>query len=84
MSTEITNPVKAIRTYCLQCSNGSSNEVKDCPISRCPLFSFRFGKNPHRQRRELTELEKEVLVHRLQEARKNSYTTEGNEVTEDG
>lgn len=71
MANEITNPVKAIRAKCLECSNSSTNEVKECPVVNCPLYPFRLGKNPYRQRREMTEQEKEVLVHRLKEARKN-------------
>ena len=67
----ITNPVKAIRAYCLECSCGATSEVKYCPIDNCPLYPFRFGKNPYRQRREMTEEEKQVLADRLKEARKN-------------
>lgn len=65
----ITNPVKAIRAFCLECSNGSSTEVKECPRTICPLYSFRFGKNPHRKRRELTEEERQVLRDRLANVR---------------
>ena len=68
---EITNPVKAIRAYCLECSCGSTAEVKECPVYRCPLYPYRFGKNPYRQRREMSEQEKQVLADRLREARKN-------------
>jgi hypothetical protein len=66
-----TNPVKAIREFCMECSGGSSSEVKSCPVYKCPLYAFRFGKNPYRQRREMTEEEKQVLADRLREARKN-------------
>ena len=68
---EITNPVKAIRAFCLECSNGQTSEVKACPVDKCPLYPFRFGKNPYRQRREMSEEEKRVLADRLREARKN-------------
>jgi hypothetical protein len=67
----ITNPVKAIRAFCLECSGDSPSEVKSCPRGECPLHPFRFGKNPYRQRREMTEEEKRVLADRLREARKN-------------
>ena len=70
-SKTITNPVKAIRAFCLECSNGSTSEIKSCPVYKCPLYPFRFGKNPYRQRREMTEEEKQVLADRLKEARKN-------------
>lgn len=42
------SPLKAIRLKCLDCSCGSSNEVKLCPVVKCPLYPFRFGKNPNR------------------------------------
>lgn len=42
-----TTPLKAIRAKCLECSCGSSVEVKLCPIEDCPLYEFRFGKNPN-------------------------------------
>jgi len=45
--------LKAIRLRCLDCSGGSSYEVKNCPCNRnegvlekCPLYPFRFGKRP--------------------------------------
>ena len=71
MANEITNPVKAIRAFCLECSSGHVSEVKFCPMEKCPLYPFRMGKNPYRQRREMTEEEKRVLADRLREARKN-------------
>ena len=47
-----TNPGKAIREKCLECSCGSSNEVKLCTVTGCALYPFRFGKNPYRAKRE--------------------------------
>jgi len=41
-------PLKAIRKNCLDCSGGSPKEVKLCHIEDCPLYQFRFGKNPNR------------------------------------
>ena len=71
MAEQITNPVKAIRAFCMECSSGQTSEVKACSVYKCPLYPFRFGKNPYRQRREMTEEEKQVLADRLKEARKN-------------
>lgn len=78
-----TNPVKAIREYCLQCSGGSSNEVKLCQIGTCPLYAFRFGKNPYRQRRKLTEDELEALRARMANARK-SLTSNQEQINQNG
>lgn len=65
----ITNPVKAIRAYCLSCVCGSSTEVDRCPIEECPLYPFRYGKNPFRTKRELTEEQKTAMAERLKKAR---------------
>lgn len=84
MGNEIRNPVKAIRAFCLECSGDSPAEVKSCPVEKCPLYPFRLGKNPYRQRREMTEEQKRVLADRLREARKNIGSSAENEVAEDG
>lgn len=62
-------PIKAIRLKCLDCSNGSSNEVKLCHINRCPLYPFRLGKNPNFKPKELTEEQREELRRRGRENR---------------
>ena len=43
---KIPRPCKAIRLKCLECTCGSSHEVSLCHLSDCPLFPFRFGRNP--------------------------------------
>lgn len=60
-----TNPVKAIRAHCLECCCGSSEEVKKCPVDYCPLYPFRFGKNPYRAKRELTEEQRAAASERM-------------------
>jgi len=42
------SPVKSIRKFCIQCSGFSVREVAKCVIPDCPLYPFRFGKNPNR------------------------------------
>ena len=81
---EITNPVKAIRAKCIDCCCGSTAEVKECPAVKCPLYPFRLGKNPYRQRREMSDEEKQVLADRLREARKTLSSSVEKEVTEHG
>ena len=44
-----TTPLKAIRKKCLDCMSSSTNEVKLCLSEDCPLFVYRFGKNPARK-----------------------------------
>ena len=81
----ITSPTKAIRAFCVECSGDSTAEVKRCPATHCPLYPFRFGKNPYRKRREMTEEERQVLRDRLNNSRKTpSNSAEkigGNECT---
>lgn len=67
--TEITSPVKAIRAFCLECVCGNSAEVKRCEITRCPLHPFRFGKNPFRKGRELSEEEKAKMAENMRKYR---------------
>lgn len=38
--------LKAIRAKCLGCVCDQANEVRDCPCDDCPLYPFRFGKDP--------------------------------------
>lgn len=66
---EITSPVKAIRAKCLDCCCGQQAEVKSCTAKDCPLYPFRFGKNPYRAKRELTEEQKASMRERMQNAR---------------
>ncbi len=42
------SPLKAIRQYCLGCSE-NFKEVRLCPITKCELHPYRFGKSPNRQ-----------------------------------
>lgn len=62
------SPVKAIREFCLECCGGSSAEVKSCTATKCPLYAFRFGRNPY-VKRELTDEQKSAMRERLAEAR---------------
>jgi hypothetical protein len=45
---KILRPLKAIRAKCLECSGGSTAEVKACEAEDCPLYPYRFGHNPQR------------------------------------
>ena len=65
----ITKPLKAIRAHCIQCV-GTYAEVKECGGEKsCPLYAFRFGKNPFRTVRVMTDDQKKVMAERLQNAR---------------
>ena len=62
-------PMRAIRSKCLDCSGGSSNEVRECVIPECPLFAYRLGRNPNRKGREMTDEEKARCAANLAKAR---------------
>jgi len=62
-------PMKAIRAKCIDCGGGSFNEVKNCVITDCPLYAYRFGTNPFRKRRELTEEQRREMAERLSRSR---------------
>lgn len=64
-----TNPVKAIRDFCLDCCGGSHLMVKGCSAPDCALYAFRLGKNPYRAKREMTEEQRQAASTRLAEAR---------------
>lgn len=57
--------LKAIRAKCLDCSGGSSEEVRQCVIPDCPLYPFRLGKSPNRKPREYTEEQRKAMAERL-------------------
>lgn len=66
---EIRSPGRAIRAKCIDCSGGSSEEVKNCTVKDCPLYAFRFGRNPYRTPRILTDEQKAAAVERLAKMR---------------
>lgn len=43
---KVLTPIKSIRAYCVNCSGGSTKEVKFCPIKTCELYPYRMGKRP--------------------------------------
>lgn len=57
------NIMRAIRLKCYDCSCYQSNEVRECPVTNCPLYPFRLGKNPFRKK--LSEEEKRELIDRF-------------------
>ena len=79
IETKTISPIRAIRAKCLVCSNGSYNEIKLCPVESCPLHPFRFGHNPNRPKRELTDEQRQALAERMRavvnEQRRNKNRT---------
>jgi hypothetical protein len=42
-------PLKTIRAFCLECAGRSPKEVRYCSSANCPLYFYRFGRNPSRK-----------------------------------
>lgn len=46
------SPIKAIRAQCVDdCCGGSPSTVAKCDNEDCPLYAYRFGKNPFNKRK---------------------------------
>ena len=69
--SENTNPLRAIKLKCLDCSTYNINEIKECPVKKCPLYPFRLGKNPFRKKKELSEEERNKLSERMKNLKRN-------------
>ena len=49
------SPIKASRSWCIDCSGGSTSEARKCTAVTCPLWVLRMGKNPLDHRFKLKE-----------------------------
>lgn len=56
MNEETKTPIKAIRAKCVDCSGGSTAEVRRCQVFDCPLWSFRMGQRPNTLAKKRPEL----------------------------
>ena len=78
------SPIKAIRAKCLDCCCGQTNEVLLCTCTDCPLYVFRFGKNPFTNR-TLTEEQKIAAGERMKKWRNKMNEDEDmDDVDDDG
>ena len=39
-------PLKAIRAKCRDCTCNQQVEIRECPITECPLHEYRMGHRP--------------------------------------
>lgn len=62
----------AIRAMCVQCV-GTVHEVRKCECSACPIWIFRFGSDPWREAREMTEEQRQAGADRLRKARESRF-----------
>jgi hypothetical protein len=69
------SPLKVIRRYCVECLGGNSREVVACTTHKCLLFPLRFGKNPYRRPRVMSEIQRKAASERLKRARQGVSTS---------
>ena len=50
--TKRPTPLKAARQHCVDCCGGNTSEPAHCPSTACPLWPFRFGRNPTPEERQ--------------------------------
>ena len=60
----IKSPLKTIRAHCLSCSL-TPYEVEMCPVVKCCLYPYRFGKDPRRVKKELTDEQRKSIRERF-------------------
>ena len=64
------SPIKAIRLKCLDCCCGQRVEVNLCSCEDCPLWPFRFGKNPY-SNKTFSDEQKAIMAERMRNHREN-------------
>ena len=56
------NSLQAIRKFCLECVGWSADEVKLCSDPLCPLYHFRFGRDPSKKKRVMSEKNRKRFI----------------------
>jgi len=62
--SELASPLKTIRAHCLTCSD-TAHEVELCPCTSCKLYPYRFGHDPRREKRTLSDEQRRIMRERL-------------------
>ena len=56
-------PCQAIKKHCkTRCSNNDLESWKNCTITNCPLFPYRLGKRPKKDKQEGSIQAKEGIL----------------------
>jgi len=59
------SPLQTIRAHCLSCSD-TAHEVELCPCEKqCKLWPYRFGTDPRREKRVLSDEQRAKLREQL-------------------
>jgi hypothetical protein len=70
MSKRLT-PVKAIRAFCVECTCGDTEWIRECPSTDCSLFPYRMGKNPNISTETKAKL-REIALQQERSVQKNA------------
>lgn len=63
----IRTPLKAIRAKCLDCSGQQFGEVRECPVKNCPLYEYRMGHRPPKDKSIKKDISSEKVAGYAQE-----------------
>lgn len=66
MASSVKLLIGVIKEKCLECMAGQQNEIRLCPVDRCPLWPYRLG-DPNK--RTMTDEEKAQRTKQLETAR---------------
>lgn len=73
--------LRSIRRECLNCCNGSSEAVRDCPAVYCHLWPYRLGRNPNQQGRRGASPERMAELRRKRSESANNPETSQQDAT---
>jgi len=63
--SKLGSPLQTIRAHCLDCSQ-TAHEVELCPgEGTCLLWPYRFGHDPRREKRVLTDEQRQITRERF-------------------
>ena len=65
-----------IRAKCLDCVGESPSEIRKCTAVSCPLWPYRMGTNPLRDKREMSEEDRKVVSERFRLARHSKISSQ--------
>jgi hypothetical protein len=68
--------LKVIRAKCIDCA-GSDTEARRCCATDCPLWPYRMGANPFRERVELTAEQRQQRAETLRSVRQPGIGRKG-------
>lgn len=67
----IRTPLKAIRAKCLDCSGQQFVEVRLCTVKNCPLYEYRMGHRPPKDKNIDDDTSNEKML-----SKEGNYDTE--------